>query len=231
MTCDALRALATAGLTNEAAVDELIESYRFLRRLEHRLEMIDDEPTLQIPDDADDRAAIARLMGFRDEAEFVDALRAHTRSVEEHYAALFEDGPALGGEGGNLVFTGTADDPRTHWPASGGWGFGDAAAVSATVRHWHHGRIMATRSTRARELLTELMPALLRALASTADPDSAFRKLNEFLADCPLAFSPSCCFTDNPGLLARLAEILGERAAHRRAPEPQPRSTRRAHQR
>ena len=208
VTCDALRALAAAGITNEAAVDELIESYRFLRRLEHRLEMVDDEPTLQIPDDDDDRAAIARLMGFRDDAEFVDALRAHTRSVEEHYAALFEDGPALGGEGGNLVFTGTADDPDT-LASLRRMGFGDAAAVSATVRHWHHGRIMATRSTRARELLTELMPALLRALASTADPDSAFRKLNEFLGGLPSGVQPFLLLHDNPGLLARLAEILG----------------------
>ena len=62
---------------------------------------------------ADDRAAIARLMGFRNEADFTESLLAHVRSVEEHYAALFEDEPALGGEGGNLVFTGTADDPDT----------------------------------------------------------------------------------------------------------------------
>ena len=207
-TCDALRSLASASRSSGEAVDELIESYRFLRRLEHRLEMIDDEANLLIPDDEDNRTAVARLMGFQDEAGLADAFLAHAHAVEEHYAALFEDEPALGGEGGNLVFTGTADDPDT-LASLRRMGFGDATVVSATVRHWHHGRIMATRSTRARELLTELMPALLRALASTADPDSAFRKLDEFLRGLPSGVQPFLLLHDNPGLLDRLAEILG----------------------
>ena len=207
-TCDALRALAAAGRTSGKAVDALIDSYRFLRRLEHRLEMIEDEPDLRIPDDAEGRAAIARLMGFADEAGFADALLTHIRAVEGHYAALFEDEPALGDESGNLVFTGTDDDPDT-LASLERMGFGDAAGVSATVRRWHHGRIQATRSTRARELLTELMPALLRALSHTADPDSAFRKLDEFLAGLPSGVQPFLLLHDNPALLARLAEILG----------------------
>ena len=207
-TCDALRALAAAGHTNQATVDALIDSYRFLRTLEYRLELIAEEPALQVPKDEDDRAALARLMGFGGEADFADALRAHVQSVEAHYAALFEDEPALGGEGGNLVFTGTADDPDT-LASLQRMGFGDAAAVSATIRYWHHGRIQATRSTRARELLTELMPALLRALSSTADPDSAFRKLDEFLGGLPSGVQPFLLLHDNPGLLTQLAEILG----------------------
>ena len=207
-TCDALRALAAAERTNEKAVEALIDSYRFLRRLEHRIEMIDDEPALRIPDDADARAALARLMGFSDDAGLSDALQSHVRTVEEHYAALFEDEPALGDEGGNLVFTGTDDDPDT-LASLERMGFGDASSVSATVRRWHHGRIQATRSTRARELLTELMPALLRALSHTADPDSAFRKLDEFLAGLPSGVQPFLLLHDNPALLARLAEILG----------------------
>ena len=207
-TCDALRALAAAGLTSGKAADELIESHRFLRRLEHRLQMVDDEPTGRIPDDAGSRAALARFMCFPDEAGFADALIARLRTVGRHYSALFEGEPALGGEGGNLVFTGTEDDPDT-LASLRRMGFGDAPAVSATVRRWHHGRIRATRSTRARELLTELMPALLRALANTAAPDSAFRKLDEFLGGLPSGVQPFLLLHDNPGLLARLAEILG----------------------
>ena len=207
-TCDALEALAAAGRTSGKAVDALIDSYRFLRRLEHRLEMIEDEPEMRVPEEADRRAAIARLMGFADESGFAEALLAHVRAVEGHYAALFEDEPALGDESGNLVFTGTDDDPDT-LASLERMGFDDASGVSATVRRWHHGRIQATRSTRARELLTELMPALLRALSHTADPDSAFRKLDEFLAGLPSGVQPFLLLHDNPGLLARLAEILG----------------------
>ena len=207
-TCDALRALAAAGHTNANVADELIESFRFLRRLEQRLQLIDDEAVSRIPHDAGRRVALARFMCFSDEAAFADALITHFRVVEGHYSALFEGEPGLGDEGGNLVFTGTGDDPDT-LASLERMGFGDATAVSATVRRWHHGRIRATRSTRARELLTELMPALLRALANTADPDSAFRKLDEFLARLPSGVQPFLLLHDNPGLLARLAEILG----------------------
>ena len=207
-TCDALRALAAADRTSGEAADELIAAYRFLRRLEQRLQLVDGAPTRRLPEGAEGRAAIARFMCFADEAAFADALIAHLRRVEAHYSALFEGEPALGGEGGNLVFTGTDDDPDT-LESLRRMGFGDAPAVSATVRRWHHGRIRATRSTRARELLTELMPALLSALANTADPDSAFRKLDEFLSGLPSGVQPFLLLHDNPGLLTQLAEILG----------------------
>ncbi len=207
-TCDALRALAAAGRTNGEAVDELIDSYRFLRRVEQRLQLIAGEPTCRIPDDADGQAALSRLMCFASEAAFADALVGHLLTVERHYSALFEGEPGLGDEGGNLVFTGTEDDPDT-LASLQRMGFVDAPSVSATVRRWHHGRIQATRSTRARELLTELMPDLLRALTNTADPDSAFRKLDEFLTRLPSGVQPFLLLHDNPVLLARLAEILG----------------------
>ena len=44
-------------------------------------------------------------------------------------------------------------------------------AVAAMVRDWHHGRMRATRSQRAREILTELVPELLRIFGATAHPD------------------------------------------------------------
>ena len=198
-----------------------------LRRLEHRLEMIDDEAETWLYRTTGTAAPrVARLMGLRDEAGLAEAVLAHAHAVEEHYAALFEDEPALGGEGGNLVFTGTADDPDT-LASLRRMGFGDATVVSATVRHWHHGRIMATRSTRARELLTELMPALLRALAGTADPDSAFRKLDEFLRGLPSGVQPFLLLHDNPRSARPAGGNPGQRAAHRRAPEPQPGPARR----
>ncbi len=207
-TCDALRALAAAGRMDETAARELVASYAFLRRLEHRLQMVADEQTHTLPEDAAGLAAIARFMCFADAAALADALRAHSQRVESHYAALFADAPALGGADGNLVFTGADDDPDT-LASLERMGFGDAPAVSTAVRGWHHGRIRATRSTRARELLTELMPALLGALAGTASPDAAFRKFDEFLGKLPSGVQLFSLFQANPGLLARLAEIMG----------------------
>ena len=68
------------------------------------------------------------------------------------------------------MFTGTDDDPDT-LATLAEMGFDDPAPISARIRAWHHGHIRATRSTRARELLTELMPRLLeRARATSPTP-------------------------------------------------------------
>src|SRR5690606_1998976 len=88
-------------------------------------------------------------------------------------------------------------------------GYKDVETVSSVVRSWHHGRYRAMRSQRARELLTEIMPALLNALAKTANPDSAFLKFDEFLGGLPAGVQLFSLLYQNPGLLDLVAEIMG----------------------
>ena len=207
-TCEALSALAEAGHADPNVVDDLVAAYAYLRRLEHRLQMVADEQTHLLPAEAEDLAAIACFMGYGTTDELALDVKFHLSRVESHYAALFEDSPELGGSGGNLVFTGTEDDPDTLQTLSD-LGFSVGKAVSATVRGWHHGRIRATRSTRARELLTELMPGLLGALSQTVNPDAAFRHFDEFLTNLPAGVQLFSMFHARPGLLDLLAEIMG----------------------
>ncbi len=207
-TCVALYALAEAGHADSGAVDDLITAYGYLRRLEHRLQMVADEQTHLLPKEEADLAAIACFMGNRSAAELARDVKRHLSRVESHYAALFEDSPELGSSEGNLVFTGTEDDPDTLSTLKD-LGFSDGKAISTTVRGWHHGRIRATRSTRARELLTELMPGLLGALSQTVNPDAAFRHFDEFLTNLPAGVQLFSMFYARPGLLNFLAEIMG----------------------
>jgi glutamate-ammonia-ligase adenylyltransferase len=207
-TCPALRALAAAGQSDAAACEELIEAYRFLRRVEHRLQMVADEQRHNLPPDEAGFARIATFLGHDDPKRFGAELTARLEAVERHYAALFEDAPELGSGEGNLVFTGTENDPDTLRTLAA-LGFRDGAAISEVIRGWHHGRIRATRSTRARELLTELMPALLKALGSTHHPDAAFMKFNEFLARLPAGVQLFSLFYSRPSLLGEVAGVMG----------------------
>ena len=77
-------------------------------------------------------------------------------------------------------------------------GFSNPSSVAAQVRAWHHGRYRATRSTRARELLTELGPALLQALGATPSPDDAFHRFDEFWPGCRQVLSSFRCSTATP---------------------------------
>ena len=206
-TTNAIQALVAADRVTEQAGANMITAYRFLRTLEHRLQMIDDQQTHTVPEDDAGLQAIAAFMGYPDRESFESELLFHLRTVENHYAELFEESPSLGGTG-VLVFTGGEDHPDTLKTLSD-IGFSDTESISATIRGWHHGRYRATRSTRARELLTELMPALLTALGRTANPDIAFRRFDEMLAGLPAGVQLFSLFLANPEILDLVAEIVG----------------------
>jgi len=205
-TCPAIEALRDAGRVKPETAAAMIEAYRFLRQVEHRLQMVNDQQTHTLPDEAG-LPAFATFLGYNNVAAFNEVLLGHLTRVEKHYAELFEEAPNLGSQG-SLVFTGIEDDPATLETLSR-LGFRDVKMVAATVRGWHHGRYRAMRSVRARELLTELMPVLLEALAKTAQPDTAFVRFDGFLSQLPAGVQLFSLFHANPALLQLVAEIMG----------------------
>ena len=205
-TCAALRRLAAAGRVDPATASDLVDDYRFLRRLEHRLQMVDDRQTHALPADRAGIAGVAVFLGYSQTDAFVADLLAHLSSVERHYAALFEQAPSLAGPG-NLVFTGVEDDPETLDTLTR-LGFAEPAAVAELVRGWHHGRLRATRSQRAREILTELVPELLRIFGATPNPDAALSQFDRFLSRLPAGVQLFSLFYANPGLLALVADVM-----------------------
>jgi glutamate-ammonia-ligase adenylyltransferase len=207
-TCAALHRLATSGRIDVQTAETLIANYRFLRRVEHRLQMVDDAQTHRLPPDRAGIARFATFLGYREPDGFAAELRARLAAVERAYAELFEEAPSLAGPG-NLVFTGADDDPDT-LATLARLGFADPPAVAAIVRGWHHGRIRATRSERAREILTEFVPALLRTFGATAHPDTALLRFDQFLARLPAGVQLFSLFHANPGLFSLVADIMAE---------------------
>ena len=207
-TQGALAALAAEGRVAPETAQDLVRDYRYLRMLEHRLQMVEDQQTHSLPSTPEGLAHIACFMGYENAEEFRRALTATLENVQGHYARLFESAPELSDTRGSLVFTGVEEDPETLTTLTR-MGFERASDVSAIIRGWHHGRIRATRSARARELLTRLMPALLEALARTADPLSAFTHFDRFLSGLPAGVQVFSMLFANPLLLDLIAEIAG----------------------
>ena len=207
-TQGALDALVAEGRVEARVGEELKRDYRTLRMLEHRLQMIEDQQTHSVPKSEAGVAHVACFMGFDSAADFREGLTQVLENVQGHYARLFESGPDLVSAEGNLVFTGVEEDPETLKTLSA-MGFGDPAHVSAAIRGWHHGRIRAMRSQRARELLTKLLPAILKALAGAADPDVAFTQFDRFLSNLPSGVQLFSLFAARPQFLDLLAKIVG----------------------
>ena len=206
-TVATLTALAQENRVSADVAKDLIAAYRFLRTAEHRLQMVDDRQTHSLPEDADDLAKFAVFLGYDGTEPFARKLREHLGRVEHHYAHLFEESASLSGPG-NLVFTGGEDDPET-LATLARMGFEEGSMISERVRSWHRGRHRATRSARARELLTELGPGLLEALGKTVNPDAAFKNFDTFLSNLPAGVQLFSLFLANPGLLSLVAEIMG----------------------
>lgn len=207
-TLGALAALAGAGRLERRAAADLADAYTFLRTIEHRLQMVADRQTHRLPEDEDGLRRIAAFSGFDSLDAFSAALTACFNRVAHHYGRLFESAPDLSGEGGNLVFTGTEDDPETTRTLRE-MGFTNPAGISAMIRGWHHGHRRATRSERARELLTLLMPNLLAAFARQREPDAALARFDTLLEKLPTGVQLLSLFLRNTHLLERVAGILG----------------------
>ena len=206
-TTVALQALAAARRTEPVAAEELSRAYWYLRRIEHRLQMVGDEQTHTLPKDDEGLRHIALFSGYPDVEAFETELRAHLERVSLYSGRLFERAPALSG-GGSLVFTGVEDEPET-LKTLAKHGFKEPAKIAAMVRGWHHGRMPATRTERARELLTELMPNLLRAFGRTPHPDFALLRLDEFLTKLPAGVQVFALLAAHPEMLDLLAEVMG----------------------
>lgn len=209
-TMAALAALTRKGAVAPETERDLAETYRFLRTLEHRLQMVEDEQTHSIGKTEADVTAIAIFMGFADAEHFSQTLLGHLRRVQSHYARLFEregtSDPAA--SRGSLVFTGVEDDGETLRTLRT-MGFTDPSHISGAIRAWHRGSIRATHSRRARELLTKLIPALLEALGATAAPDTAFAQFDRFVTNLPAGVQLFSLLLAHEELLKLIADLMG----------------------
>jgi glutamate-ammonia-ligase adenylyltransferase len=211
-TIGALRALARAGLLARRTTTELTASYRYLRQVEHRIQMVADRQTHTLPEKPEDLARIAVFMGCADAPEFAETLLRHLRRVRRDYRAVFEqvpDLPASAGFAGELDFRGHAAAPAETVAALGGMGFTEIERIVAAVRSWQAGRLRALRSPRAQELLGRVLPAILAALARQPQPDAAFTRFDQFLARLPAGVQLLSLFHRNPALIERVAAVLG----------------------
>ncbi len=206
-TLDMLPALEREAWITPEAVAELGDCYRILRAVEHRLQMLHDEQTQRLPAEAAGLDALANFCGTTP-AAFRSGIRAVFETVARHYARLFEEGDDLADETGNLVFTGAENDPDTIETLRR-MGFGDPEAASEMVRGWHFGRRPAVTSPRAREVLTEMTPALLTALGKTGDGDAGMRALDELFGHATAAVELMALLKSNPALLDLFATMLG----------------------
>jgi glutamate-ammonia-ligase adenylyltransferase len=204
-TLDALPALAASGHLPAAAAAALAADYAALRRVEHRLQMVDDRQTHALPGTEAGLAAFAAFLG---QPDFAATFPALLERVHAHFLGFFDAGADASQHIGL--------DPGPSGPAAPGFaahltdlGFHDVQHVADRLRDWQSGTMPALRSERARDLAGALMPALLSALGAQPEPDKAFAHFDTVLSRQRAGVQLLSLFQRNPALLGRLAAVLG----------------------
>ncbi len=167
-TLRALATLAEEGYVAEGDADALAEAYRFLRRLEHRLQIVRDIQTHDLPADPRARRTIARSLGLRDEGELAREYERTTGLVRGIHERLFYR-PLL------EAFTGATPAPGLDRAATqellAGLGF------AAPARSYEVLERLVAPTTRLGKVLAHVFPVMAPGLALAADPDAALVRL------------------------------------------------------
>src|SRR3954447_20101759 len=211
-TLQTLKRLVETGHLAESSRLQLEDSYRFLRQVEHRIQMVNDRQTHDLPEQPGEIGRIASFMGYPDAAAFATSFLQHVDIVRSNYQAVFEHVPDLPGGltvGPELDFRGDDPDPPTTVEALKGLGYTDTRRIVSAVRGWLTGRVRALRSDRARELMTTMVPSILVALGHQPHPDEAFNRFDRFISALPAGVQLMSLFQRNPSLLERVAAVLG----------------------
>jgi len=174
-----LRTVADKQLMAPETVAGLLDSYTFLRNVEHRLQYLDDAQTHTLPANEDDRALVARMAGLPDPASLLAELDRHRRFVAEQFDAIFADktggaeevDPALTGRGAD------DEDSRAALAAKlAGLGFEDPAAGAARLlTSWQTPRLQAMPEASRNKLMALLNSALPLIARVTRDTPHASR--------------------------------------------------------
>jgi [glutamine synthetase] adenylyltransferase / [glutamine synthetase]-adenylyl-L-tyrosine phosphorylase len=196
-TQDALAALAAAGHIDPDHATALSSAYRIYRTIEHRVQMVDDQQTHRLPGDHDALDGVARLHGLGRGDDLLALLAPHVEAVGRIYdgldgeqrAVLPRDRDALIAELTGKAVSG-ADD------------------IASRITEWRSGKLRALRSAAALDAFEAVLPLLVEALASAADPVATINRLDRLIDRLPSAINLFRLLEARPALLKLLTDIV-----------------------
>ena len=179
----ALAACERLGALSAASAKRLREAYRFLRRVENRVQMLRDEQTHDPPDDAFVRSRLAAALGMPDWS----ALETELARVRAQVAAEFADrlgpgqsAPAAGVDAAMTYWRGLIDGGAQSAQLAA-LGFAEAENLHAAVHALATGASARALSARGRARLDRVLPHLLQAAAASAAPSACLERLVRLL--------------------------------------------------
>ena len=205
-TCESLAALAAANRIPDSAYEKLSASYEYLRRVEHRIQMVGDRQTHSLPKNEAEYETLAKFLGYANGQAFHEALVGHLRNVEDQYESFFELPHEMTVASASSALSGRSSEETTTRLAR--MGYRDPKAAFAIVERWRTGRHTIARDSRAMELFQSLIPSLVIAQCGTENPDLALRRFDALIDRFPDAHGMLTLFQANLHVLETVAETM-----------------------
>ncbi|MDR0565331.1 MAG: bifunctional [glutamate--ammonia ligase]-adenylyl-L-tyrosine phosphorylase/[glutamate--ammonia-ligase] adenylyltransferase [Azoarcus sp.] len=209
-TLQVLERLAARGILRPEAAQELEAAYVFLRRLEHRLQYLDDAQTHSLPENEADQNLIAQTMGHENYPAFLEALNRHRNAVSHHFDTVIGEPDEEESEQQQHVdiWQNAADTPEAAATLSG-LGYRDPLGTAT--------RLTATRTSSRYNQLPDnirarfdvLVPRLIAAAASTTEPDAALTRCLDLLDGIARRGAYLALLQQYPQALRRLVDLVG----------------------
>ncbi len=211
-TLVALSELVRQGIVPEDERRALAESYGFLRRLEHRIQIFQERQTHVLPKREEDLRRLSRAMGLPDGDALLSALDRHAGSVRSTYDRLFrgaqEEFPSdVPPDVQALFFQEIEEEEAAARLAA--LGFADPHAARRNLGSLREGPPFVRLPARARRYLEKIGPAVLSRVIRTPDPDMALAHTERFLAAIGARTMFYAMLFENPRIIDSLVRLFG----------------------
>ncbi len=209
----ALACLRVRQLLPDYAEAQLQAAYRFLRRVENRLQMVADRQTHCLPQEARERARLAFAMGYADWVSLHADLQQHMQQVHDQFEQVFVAPQADAGD----------SDTQIDQPLAQVWhgllsdeaakellrdqGVADPGQALAWLQDLRNGRTGQSMSRNGRQRLDRLMPLLLGAVTGSHDPDTTLARLRKLLAAVARRSVYLALLVESPLALSQLVKL------------------------
>ena len=185
----ALRALRELDLLPHDEVLALDNAYRFLRRVEHRLQIEAEQQTHTVPDEPDPLSRLAHSLRFSSASDFTAALHNRMGSVRPIFQRIISESPAQPAKI-TVEF------------------FKDGKRAEKALTELERGATSFHVATRTRQIFQRLRPILLGWIAKTADPDATLNQFLRFVESYGLRSLLFELLVTNPKLLELVVKTL-----------------------
>jgi len=209
-----LQRLGEKDLLPSHVVQRLGTAYRYLRRVENRLQAWQDRQTHLLPEDAVGRLRLARAMGCEDWDGFFGVLEKHRRRVQNEFDRVFaapQVGENLQDQPFATLWSGSVDAGHYghYLEQLAQAGFKDAGAVLERLRILRDSALHKGVGRRGRDRMARLIPLVLNLAASSHNPDLVLERVLQVLGSILSRTAYLAMLIEHPIILSQLARLAG----------------------